>query len=606
MLGALGLLLAAPAHAQLATPDAAVAVPGSLWSLLFREVRLTPGPLRWSGDLSSEIRLQQFAGQPGQRAFVEGANVAVATYLHQPWFAQAAANLGLVWTSVGGASTGRSTSLTGGAHLSLFPMSRFPLEANLDVTDSRTSEEAAGAAYRNVLVGLRQSWRLADDTLLTARLDRSEIRGESLGRDVLGVASGSLSGRRGAQGFSADGFWSTNDGGSSGTENRIRRLNGSHTYVPAENLTVDSLATYNDQEVRQKGSLARGTLAGRFAQLTSYATWRPDEDSPLHDPKHALLVTGGVRLTAIGLDVEGASSNALGLNLSGGVSYDLGPNTRFAGSGSVTESSAGAGQGGLFTNFNATVSYDPPPLRWGPTAYSWRLAGGASSGTGGEADRQALTGQFNHQVTRDFPVLERSVLTLTLGQGLSGNVNTRHEDVAGVSVNAQATFSMQGESGSQTYASLGISDVRAFGNPENAFQLVNLQLTRQAPVDALSSFSANLTVQGARQQGEPGVFTTARLDTGFNVTTYGSVSYNHRRAFGVPRLRFTATYTANASQLQSRAEGDLKAPPQVIGDTFDARLEYRVGKLEARLLARSTTVDGRRSAGLYFRATRHF
>ena len=114
-------------------------------------------------------------------------------------------------------------------------------------------------------------------------------------------------------------------------------------------------------------------------------------------------------------------------------------------------------------------------------------------------------------------------------------------------------------------------------------------------------------MQGTRQRGEPSLTTTTTsYDTGFTVSTYGSVSYQHRRVFGVPRLRFIASYTANQSQVQTRAEGDISAEPRQTGNSLDARLEYRIGKLDARLLLRSAAIEGRRGTGLYFRVTRTF
>ena len=46
--------------------------------------------------------------------------------------------------------------------------------------------------------------------------------------------------------------------------------------------------------------------------------------------------------------------------------------------------------------------------------------------------------------------------------------------------------------------------------------------------------------------------------------------------------------------------------PRQTGNALDARLEYRIGKLDARLLLRSAAIEGRRGPGLYFRVTRTF
>lgn len=593
-----GLLLAAAAYAQAPPAEGEREVAG--WTALFRDVRLTFGPARWRGDFTSEFRMQRAPDQDTQRGFVESGNVSVASYIYQPWFAQVSANLGLVWSGAGGSGTGGSMAVTGGASLALFPASRFPAEATLTVSDSRASDESDGADYRSVLMGLRQSYRTAGDAIVAGRLERSTLSGPVIGRDVLGVAAATYSGRQGLHALSGDGFWSTNAG--SASETRIRRVAAQHSYAPADNLNVETLASYNWQEVEQNAGSALGS---RFAQLASFATWRPDEGEALYDEKHPMMVTGGLRATLIGLETGTAASDAVALSGAAGVSYELGPATRLYANGSVTHASGDNG-GGFFSSLNANAAYDPQPIRRGPYAYSWRLSGGGAAATGDDADRQSLFAQASHQVTRDFAVLDRSVLTLTLGQGLGGLVSTRDENALTIAHNAQATWTAPGDSAAQTYASLGLADARSFGTPRSQFQLANLQLTRQAPIDALSYWSANLTVQGSRQSGEASIASTTAYDTGFNVSTYGSVSYQHRRAFGVPRLRLTASYTAGQSQFQSRAEGDTQATPHQVSDAFDARLEYRIGKLDTRLVVRSAAVDGRRNTGIYLRATRYF
>lgn len=600
-LAAAGSLLLASAACAQDTP-AEGERDGAGWTALFRDVRLTFGPARWRGDFTSEFRMQRAPDQGTQRGFVESGNVSVASYIYQPWLAQVNASLGLVWSGAGGSDTERSTAVTGGASLALFPASRFPAEATLTVSDSRASDESDGADYRSVLMGLRQSYRMADDAIVAGRLERSTLSGPAIGRDALGVAAATYSGRRGPHALSGDGFWSANAG--SASETRIRRVAGQHSYAPADNLSVETLASYNWQEVEQKAGPG-SALGSRFAQLASFATWRPEEGEPLYDEKHPMLVTGGLRATLIGLEAGAAAADAVALSGAAGVSYELSPATRLYANGSVTRASGDNG-GGFFSSLNANAAYDPPPIRRGPYAYSWRLSGGAAAATGDDADRQSVFAQASHQVTRDFAVLDRSVLTLTLGQGLGGLASTRDENAVTLGHNAQATWTVSGDAAAQTYASLGLADAHSFGTPRSQFQLANLQLTRQAPIDALSYWSANLTVQGSRQSGEPSVASTTAYDTGFNVSTYGSVSYQHRRAFGVPRLRFTASYTAGQSQLQSRAEGDTQASPSVVSDAFDARLEYRIGKLDTRLVVRSAAVDGRRNTGIYLRATRYF
>lgn len=606
--GGLAFAHAALAQAPVAPSPAAGGVARTDWMELFRDVRFTLGPVLWRGEMTTEFRAFRHHDQPAQRAFSEIANFSVASYIYQPWFAQVSGNLGAAWSSAGGATRGRSTALTGGGSISVFPSSRFPFEVSLAVGDSRASETVVDADFRSVLAGVRQSYRAADDTTqVTARLDRSEITGSRIGRDVLDVATATVSRRIGSHGMSADGFLSANSGSASGSATRIRRLNGVHSYVPAENLSVETMATYNWQEVEQGLGPFSGAIAGRVAQLASLATWRPDEGEPLHDEKHPMLVTAGLRLAAIGFEQGRSSADAISVNGSAGVSYEIDPLTRVNASGSLTRAISPAASRAMLAALNANVTYDPPPLRFAGNAYGWRLSGGAMATTGGELDQQTVFAQGNHQISRDMSFTQDSLLTVTIGQGLRGSLGTGDAGGLALSHNAQATWTLLGEAATQTYVALSAADARNYATPGSMFQMVNLQLTRQAPINALSYWSANLTVQGSRQRDDAvQAGAPASHDTGLNVSTYGSLSYQHRRLFGVPRLTMSATFTANQSQLESRAQGDLTAPVQALGNSFDARLEYRIGKLDARLVLRSAEVDGRRNTGLYVRVTRNF
>ncbi|HEY5898840.1 MAG TPA: hypothetical protein VIV54_14825, partial [Burkholderiales bacterium] len=53
---------------------------------LFRGVRMELGPVRWSGALGTEYRLQQASGQARTPSRVDFADLRATTYLWQPWF----------------------------------------------------------------------------------------------------------------------------------------------------------------------------------------------------------------------------------------------------------------------------------------------------------------------------------------------------------------------------------------------------------------------------------------------------------------------------------------------------------------------------------------
>lgn len=584
---------------------------------LFRGIRPTLGPVRWRASVTSEYRLQMLPDRGATRSFMEFGNLNASSFVFQPWFAQVSGDLGFARSSAGGGEGGsaKSFGLTGGGSVSLFPASRFPFSARYSASDSRASGEITGADYRSTQLGLRQSYRASDETQYTVSFERSELTGATVGRDVLDVFGVSASGRREVQSFDLDGHWSGNAGGANGTQSNIARLNARHSFVPASNLNVETLASYNRQEFEQATPTLRSALSNRFVQLASFARWRPEEDEPLYDEKHPMLLVGGLRLTAIGTEQDAGSTENLSASGSLGLTYNINPLTRLSANASLTQASTTGGAGGMSSSQNANISYTPLPIQLRDYTYNWNLSGGGSNSGGSGQGQQTLSALASHQVSRILPLAESSQIAFSVGQGAGANLTssrTAANPSAGSSGftlthNAQANWSLFGETGTQAYVSLSGSDARSFGTVRNEFQLVNLQATRQAPLSALSFWTANLTVQGSRQRTESGTgAATASTPAGFNVTTFGNVTYQHRRVFGVPRLRLFASYVANQAQQQSRAQGDLNAPRQAVTDAVEARLEYQIGKVDTRLTFRSANVEGKRNTLLFLRVTRQF
>ena len=588
---------------------------------LLRDIDFTLGPLRWRATTSSEYRLQSAADGQRSSSVVTSGNASAATYVFQPWFAQVRGGIGFVRSSAndGQKNDSKSFSLTGDGGLSLFPASRFPFDASFSVADSRASGEITGSDFRTTRIGLRQAYRTLDGSQYSARYERSMISSATFGNDVLDVVEGSYAKRFGAHAVELSGNRSSNTGGINGTQSNLTRFNGRDTYAPAANLHLETFATYNQNDFEQNTPSLRNAFSTRFVQLASYGNWRPVEGEPLYDENHPVFVTGGLRYSGIALDSGGRATENQSASASLGLNYTIGPATRLSAGATVTQAFAGSGAagGGLFTSQNVTLSHAPVPRPLGLFLYSWNVSGGANNSTGGgggatatspgvPSSSQSVSVQGGHNLSRNFQLAPGSSLTFSAGQSAGTNFASGGS-TQNLTHNAMAAWSLLGESAAQAYVSLSASDSRTFGATSGSFQLVNLQATRQAPTGPSSFWTANLTVQGSRQQLDstlPGV--SANNSGGFNFTTTGSVTYQHLRFFGVPRLRLFASYTANQTQLQSRLLGDLNAPREVVSGALDARLDYQIGKVEARLSFRSANVDRRRNSLLFLRVTRNF
>lgn len=562
----------------------------------FRGVRMELAPLRWSGSIGSELRRQRSSGQEATLTRLDLANVNAATYLWQPWFAQLRGGLGVLRSShAGGADTphSRSDSLTGEAALSVFPLSRFPFDAHASVTDSRASGEFTTNDFRTTRYGVRQGYRTPDETTsYSARLERSTLTSAAFAPDTLDVMEAAMSRRIGAHQVELNGGLSHNRGGAGGSETRLARGSARHAFNPGSNLSVESLGSVHDTEARAAQS---GAFGSRFMQVTSFATWRPEQGEPLYNAARPAVFTASARLYSLAAEAGEASSESTTANASLGASYTLDARTRLNANANVTHTAAAAGDT-LFTAQSLAMIYTPEPRPLGAFVYSWNATGSfVNSTASGEGARQLYLAQASHGLTRAIPAGEAAQLSLVLGQGAGVSLDAAG-DSATLTHNAAANWSA-GNGGGQTYVGLSAADSRVSGASSGAFQLVNLQASRQQPLSGVSYWTGNLTVQGTRQQPGP---------EKFDWTTSGSLSYLHQRAFGVARLRFTGTYTANLQQLASRSEGDLEAPREFTSRAAEGRFDYAIGKLELRLSARSAVVAGTRNSLVFLRAVRHF
>lgn len=611
-------MLCVHAYGQAPEPPPAAPGPGTDFVAMLRDLRLTPTWLGLRATLTSQLGLRKASGQETTRSFgiAEVGSVAAAGYLGTPYLAQVSGDLGFVRSGQSqGQREAHSTDLTGGASLSLFPMSRFPFGANFSVTDSRASGESVGAEHRTTRFGIRQSYRTLEGSQYAVHYDRSEIAAAAIGSDVLNVAGASYSGRSGAQSYGLTGYWAGNTGGTDGRQASLGRVTAQHRYAPAANLNVETLALYGQEQssfsVREG---LRNELFSRTVQVATFASWRPEEDEPFYDENRPLLLTGGLRLFAADSGQGLGLPQNLSLSASAGLNYTLSALTRLSANAALTHASSAGGAGLLFTSQGASVSYSPLPWRLGAYTYAWNLSGGGSNATGGGAARQALYSNASQRLWRDFPLPGDSRLTLSASQSAGASAASGEGAGASLSLthNATATWSMPGAATAQTYVSASASDARSFGARSSEFQLLNLQATRQAPLSALSFWTANITLQGSRQaqgvvQGlDAGGRSDAPSPGGFIFTTSGSIGYQHRRLFGVPRLRLYTSFSANQAQLRARELGDLEAPRQHISSALDARLDYQIGKVDAQLTLRNAAFDGRRESALLLRVARHF
>lgn len=555
--------------------------------------------------MTTDIRMNSSGNNPRRLQRIESANIKGASYIWQPWFAQVSGGLGLLISqeqqsaaaglSVDQARSTKSNAVTGNGEATLFPVSRFPFNAYFDVSDSRASDELTSGDITSTRFGMRQSYRpLEGGDNYSASFNRSTLESQSFGRDTVNALAASMNRNAGPQSFNLSGSHTGNTRSDTGERTAFSQINGQHSYRPEPELSVESLASLSSSDFRLLSAGVPTENRSNFAQASTFATWRPEEDSPLY-------VTGGARMfrsVIANNNAAEAQSLTLGANLA--ATYALSRQTSLAASVSVTQLLTDAASR-LVTTQTAYATRIGDPVGIFGANYTWNTGANISNQTGlAEGMRQNLGGQFGHNLTRSVTLGEDSQANFGLGQSAGANFDSVTARALTLGHNANASWRLSRGAATSAYVSLLGADSRTSGTNANQFQMINFQVSGQVQFSRSSSAAANLTVQGVRQN------TPNTPSAGMTFNSSGNLSYFQQSAFGVPRLRYSALYGINESQFKTRLQGDFNAPRERVNQSFEQRLDYNLGRIATRLSVRIARVEGRPDALIFFRMNREF
>lgn len=577
---------------------------------------------RWGGTVSLDARrLRLEDGSRSTQGLLYN-DIEMTTHLWQPWFVQLRAGAGLLAardtaTPVDGdSSTTRSLALTGRFALSVFPVSRFPFEFRAEVADSRAGGDTLGADYRTYRLGVTQAWRPeSGGDSVNASLDYSRLESMSGIEDTVLTLRGTALRQLAEHSFELSGQLSRNDRSDSDDRTRIGLLNGRHTFHPAEALHVDTLVSWNEVRLGSSAGGTRFDSRSEVRQLSSFATWRPREGDALFLPDSPMYLTGSVRLLDAGTATEGdlafAEQRARAVNGTLGASMELTREWRLSGAlsgGSVQidgqpRSLNATGSGGL--------TWTPQGLAFAEWRYTPSLgASGSATRSSQVGVRKAVAVQGNHGLSRTWIASEADSVSINLTQSLGVLRESQTPDLTrALSHSASLYWQGTGDGASQSYAGVSVSDSRTWAQETGRFQLINAQFSRRTQLTRHASWSGNLTWQSTRSdttQLDP--FTGALREAGLGWQRFysGTLSYENQRLLDVPRLRYSLILAVNSQQLESRAAGDVDAPLERITESLENRIDYSIGRLEARLSARLARVEGRSVAALFARVQRRY
>lgn len=579
-------------------------------------IRWTLAPWRWGASLTLDTRwLSTGQGRRSTSGMILG-DIDFASYVWQPWFVQLQGGVGLLLDRTrnqaddapADSATGRGLTLR--ANASVFPASRFPLEARFDLGDTRAGGQTLVNHFRTLRLGLSQGWRpvIGSDTV-QVNLDFSRVTADDGASDRLAALRANAVLQRTNHLFDLGASWSSNS--RSDTQDRTRQglLSARHTWQDSQHLVVESLASWSDIRLRVGGSGSRFTADTRLLQLSTLASWRPRPGTWGHDESAPLSASVAVRALDLVQGFDGQQQGSRNFSLAAGVTKEFSREWRANAGFSHSRLQAAAGGSDLSTT-SALLMYTPAAQTFGDWRWVPSAAANVSLSQAPDGGARRLAGlQGAHAFSRVWLPAAGHSVSASLSQSLGVLAEAPERRVSRGLSHSAGLYWQGGSDNAQSFASLSLSDSRTQADAAGAYQFVNVQLSRRSQLSRHHSWSANLTWQASRSDAEqldPFSGERRRISDGWQRYASGNLSFESQRVFGVPRLRFTGLVSVNSQPFERRAAGDLEAPLERVTESVEARLDWVVGRIDTRLSARMARVDGRTVAALAARAVRRF
>jgi hypothetical protein len=540
-------------------------------------------PVRLWGNLANYTSITKSENTPKTLQNTTQVSMSASSFVWQPWFAPVNGTLGFNFSrSKTEETVSNGTFLTGSAGISLLPQSRFPFDASIDVSDSRTSGDVVGTGYRATRIALRQSYRpLVGTSFYSASFDRSVLSSSDYGEDVQNALSGNMTHQVGNHDVAVDGVYVQNHVSQSGAKSETMSLVVRDNYRPSgSRWSLSNMVNGNKAD----SHVSAGDQSTRVEQLSSTVTWTPATEKPLY-------VTGNVRYFDASSEVAGDSTTTRSLSAYGGVNYEFARNARLSVAANYTTGS------NLTLAGTTSVSYASDVIKLGKFDYSWSTGAGIGSQSGSDDSTLTRSASLGHGISRGFELGPSSFLNIRASQ--SANIAEGRTYSKTLTHSAGVSWSRTLEVGNLSL-SLDGSDSRSFRGDPRGIQFINFQGTFNGPLSRYSQLSGSVTVQGSRS------LTASGEQPGFDVATGGNISYSHRRFLNVRDLQFQSTLAANTQQFSDRFSGTIGALPQNTTSSWDNRLDYKLGLLTFMLNGRVARTDGRYAESVFFSVSRPF
>jgi hypothetical protein len=571
-------------------------------------------PVRLWGSLGYDFRLEHFeeGNDSTQNAGILELNG--ASFIYAPWIAtvEGGVDIELRRTNFddGNNTTGRN--VTGGGVLRLLPVSRYPLEIFGERTDSRTDSDLTGLNVEQTRYGFMQRYMSEDGAGYRLRYEHANVKNDPSGarlasgvqQDVSDLVQAAFNKSFGAHDVNFDSSFNRVDRQNSDEQNRSLFSALRHSYTPSPRLSAEDLLTYNRLEQDNNDF----DFTNSVLQLNSFAFWRPVTLRPVR-------VNATLRGVLRTNESDGNDASAESGTATLGATYEWSPRWLF---------NANVGATGVQTEDDRqTSSFQRGEARYTSRVFrplrfdaSWFGQASVGNRTDGSDLAQEAGGEIGYHLGRSLFSSGVSQVAFDLTQSASVAGDT--EDFRAYAIRSSVGLGWtrrRGARSSLLRAAFNdnrtwIEDSRATtdeGVVKRSFQLANLQASINQRLSDASSLSGNLTIQATRDD-TPEVQGLIDENNGeWFATATADLSYFNARLFNVPRLNFRST-------LRFVSDSYLPVLTDTKGQTDDGRddkqwenrLEYSIGRIQLRLTARLSKIQGQNQAFGFFQIRRLF
>lgn len=589
-------------------------------------------PIRWGGTTGTTGVWSQANAGSQFLSTSQNLDLRAASYIYQPWFARVGGNFGVATTESKTSDAGsngignnkvNSTSFNYGGDLSLFPVSRFPFQANFYQMSNVATAQDLASTSTSTRLSLRQNYRPpVGSDVYSANYDRSVLTTTS-GESLVNSAGATYATVVDSHSINASLRYSSNSGDVGGQSLQLFGASASHSWRMDEDFSISSSANFsNSQTSIQTNALTGSTPAvnkSTLYQANTSIMWTPDPDMPL-------TVTGGGNVFHVQTDIGSDQNKQLTMNGQANANYRFSPNLGVSGGVSLgmslNQDGRGASASSLNSSQNLGVSYSGDPMKIYDFSYGWSTGGSvsnslSSASNGQSQSSQSLGGTASHTLSRVFTFEPVTMVNTYASQSVGLNTMTATAGTSGsssMSLNHSAGAALQSSYSPTLTGSLSLSgsDSMSFGQNQSHFRSFSLAGSGQWQLSRRQSMNASANATWSQQ------VTSATTIPGTNLTTLndntsaqwsggGSISYNHRNPFGVQNLQYGATYSFTTSQTNLRvAAGDPDALSWVISNTLLQRLDYVLGRVKFQVTASVAMIDRQTSTSVFFSMQRAF